>query len=212
MKLTLMKLLLICFLLLPGYVMAQKMTVAQMKAGIEQAVNPVAYVKQVLKKKYRIDTVAIMNTRHFGGVADSLAYHGKEKKVYGPFDKKYLVQILVKAPNSFTRVSQIYIDTSTFTRRIADSLANSIIDRIANGTATFEDMAQTYSMGGEAVTKGDLGWIAKGSLMPDIEKAVGSHKKGEVFKIWSRSGVHVIKKTSDPKQDTGYALLLIVIL
>jgi len=212
MKLTLMKLLLICILLLPGYVMAQKMTVAQMKAGIEQAVNPVAYVKQVLKKKYRIDTVAIMNTRHFGGVADSLAYHGKEKKVYGPFDKKYLVQILVKAPNSFTRVSQIYIDTSTFTRRIADSLANSIMERIANGTATFEDMAQTYSMGGEAVTKGDLGWIAKGSLMPDIEKAVGSHKKGEVFKIWSRSGVHVIKKTSDPKQDTGYALLLIVIL
>jgi hypothetical protein len=193
-------------------VSAQKITVSQMKAGMEKAVNPVAYVREVMKKKYRIDTVAIMNTQRFAGIADSLAYHGKEKKVYGPIDKKYLVQVLAKAPNTFTRVSQIYLDTSLFTFRIADSLANSIVTKIKNGTATFEDMALAHSMGGEAITKGDLGWIARGSLIPVIEKAITSHRKGEVFKVWSRAGVHVMKKTGDAKQDTGFALLLRVFL
>jgi parvulin-like peptidyl-prolyl isomerase len=122
------------------------------------------------------------------------------------------VQVLAKLPNTFTRISQVFIDTTIFTRRIADSLANSIVDRVKSGAASFEDMAQTYSMGGEGVTKGDLGWIARGSIIPEIGKEVAKRKKGEVFKVWTKAGVHVIKKTSDPKQDTGFALMLRVIL
>jgi hypothetical protein len=192
--------------------MAQKMTVAQMKAGMEKAANPIAYVREVLKKKYRIDTVAIYNTMHYASVADSLAYNGKQGKVYGPIEKKYLVQIIGKAPNTFTRISQIFIDTSMFTRRIADSLATSIKNRIDTGAVSFEDMAVAYSMGGEATTKGDLGWVARGTLIPEIEKQVALHKKGEVFKLWTKAGVHILKKTGDPKQDTGFVLMLRVIL
>jgi hypothetical protein len=183
-----------------------------MKAGIEKAANPVAYVREVLKKKYKIDTVSIINTTYFAGIADSLAYKGKQGKVYGPIEKKYLVQIIGRAPNSFTRLSQVYLDTSLFTRRIADSLANSIIERIQTQQASFEDMALTYSMGGEATSKGDLGWMARGSLVPELEKEISRHNKGEVFKVWSRTGVHVIKKVSDAKEDTGFALMLRVIL
>ncbi|MES1225972.1 MAG: peptidylprolyl isomerase, partial [Bacteroidota bacterium] len=142
----------------------------------------------------------------------SLAYNGKLKKVYGPYEKKLLVQVLAKLPNTFTRISQVFIDTSVFTRRIADSLANSIIQRVKTGAASFEDMAQTYSMGGEGITKGDLGWVARGYIIPQIDKEIAKRKKGEVFKVWTKSGVHIIKKTSDPKQDTGFALLLRVIL
>jgi len=191
---------------------SQKMTIAQMKSGIENAANPVAYVRQVLKKKYKIDTVIVANTTQFTGIADSLAYRGKQGKVYGPIEKKYLVQVLGKALNTFNRVSQIFIDTATFTRRIADSLSNSIMQRIIEGKASFEDMAQAYSMGGEARTRGDLGWIARGSILPEIDKEIAKRKKGEVFKVWSRTGVHIIKKTADAKQDTGFALLLRVIL
>lgn len=193
-------------------VSAQKTTIAQMKSGIENAANPVAYVRQVLKKKYKIDTVIVSNTTQFTGIADSLAYRGKQGKVYGPYEKKYLVQVLGKAPNTFNRVSQIFIDTATFTRRIADSLSNSIMQRIVEGKASFEDMAQAYSMGGEAKTRGDLGWVARGSILPEIDKEIAKRKKGEVFKVWSRAGVHIIKKTADAKQDTGFALLLRVIL
>jgi hypothetical protein len=191
---------------------AQKMTIAQMKEGIEKAQNPVAYVREVLKKKYKIDTVAVMNTTQFIGVADSLAYKGKQGKVYGPVEKKYLIMVLGRAPNTFNHISQIFIDTSSIRRRIADSLANSIMSRLKSGTATFEDLAQAYSMGGEARTKGDLGWIAKGSILPEIEKEFAIRKKGEVFKVWSRTGVHVIKKTADAKEDTGFALLLRIFL
>lgn len=202
----------VMFIVSGYYSVAQKMTIGQMKAGIEKAANPVAYVREALKKKYKIDTVVVMSTSKFIGMADSLAYSGKKGKVYGPIEKKYLVMVLGRAPNTFNRVSQIFIDTSTFRRRIADSLANSIVSRIKEGKASFEDMAQAYSMGGEAKTKGDLGWIARGSILPEIEKELAIRKKGEVFKVWSRTGVHVVKKTAEAKEDTGFALLLRVFL
>ncbi len=198
----------VMFIVSGYYSVAQKMTIGQMKAGIEKAANPVAYVREALK----IDTVVVMSTSKFIGMADSLAYSGKKGKVYGPIEKKYLVMVLGRAPNTFNRVSQIFIDTSTFRRRIADSLANSIVSRIKEGKTSFEDMAQAYSMGGEAKTKGDLGWIARGSILPEIEKELAVRKKGEVFKVWSRTGVHVVKKTADAKEDTGFALLLRVFL
>jgi|SRR5450432_3738994 PPIC-type PPIASE domain len=194
------------------FVFAQKLTLAQIKINLETASNPVAYARDVLKKQYKIDTIIIMNTTHFSGIVDSLVYNATIKKVYGPFQKKYLVQVLAKLPNTFTRISQVFIDTSIFTRRIADSLANSIVDRVKSGAASFEDMVQAYSMGGEGVTKGDLGWIARGSILPAIDKELLKRKNGDVFKVWSKAGVHIIKKTSDPKQDTGYALILRVIL
>lgn len=197
-------LLLTCSLL----AMAQKQDIASMKLNLEKAQNPMAYAREVLKKQTKLDTIIVLNTVHFSGLADSLAYHGKIRKVYGPYEKKYLVQILGKLPNTFTRVSQIFIDTTLFPRRTADSLANNIIERIKSGSASFEDMAQTYSMGGEGVTKGDLGWIARGSIIPEMDKEINRHKKGEVFKVWSRTGLHIVKKTADPKQDTGFVLML----
>ncbi len=191
---------------------AQKLTIAQMKAGIEAAPNPVAYVRTVLKKKYQLDTIVIPNATYFSSIADSLAYHGKIRKVYGPYEKKFLVQVLGKVPNTFHRISQVFIDTSVFSYRIADSLANNIISRIKAGSTSFEEMAMTYSMGGEGRTKGDVGWIAQGALLPEIEKELNKYKKGDLFKLWTKTGVHIIKKTYADKKDTGFALLLRVIL
>lgn len=191
---------------------AQKKTVAQIKTELEQSPNPPLYVKDVLKKKFALDTVAVMRTSGFMGLPDSLAYKGKIKKVYGPYDNgKVLVQILAKLPNTFNRISQIFIDTTVFTRRKADSLANDIVSKIKSGTATFEDMAQVWSMGGEAISKGDIGWIATGALLPELERELRKHKKGEVFKVWSKTGVHILRKT-DVKQDNGFALMMRVLL
>lgn len=190
-------------------------TIPQIKAELEKSPNPLLYTKQVLKRRFKIDTVVVTRTRVFNSVADSLAYNGKEKKVYGPYGPKgsqFLVQLLTKAPNQFFHISQIFIDTSVFSRRVADSLGNMIIQKIKSGTASFEQMAATYSMGGEGKTKGDLGWIARGVLLPQMEHEVITHKKGEVFKMWSANGLHIIRKTDDPKQDTGFALMMQVFL
>ena len=176
---------------------------------MEASPNPPLYVKDTLKKKFRFDTVTVVRTKGFMGLPDSLAYHGKIKKVYGPYDKgKVLVQILAKLPNNFNRISQIFLDTKVYLKKNADSIANEIIAKLKDGRSTFEEMAQVWSMGGEELTRGDLGWIAVGALVPEIERELKKRKKGEIFKVTTANGVHIIKKTADTRQDTGFALMM----
>jgi hypothetical protein len=191
-------------------------SIAGIKDQLENSPNPILYTKQILKKRFKIDTITVSRTRSFNSLADSLAYNGKEKKVYGPFTardgSRFLVQVLSKAPNLFYHIGQIFIDTSIFRYRIADSMSNLILARLKDGSSTFEQLAQTYSMGGEGPYKGDLGWIARGVLQPQMEHEVSHRKKGEVFKIWSPNGVHVIRIADNPKNDTGFALMMRVFL
>lgn len=194
-------------------VQAQQRSVATIKKELEESANPPLYVTQVLKKRFVLDTITVMRTTRFSGIADSLAYHGKIKKVYGPFQKgKVLVQILAKLPNTFNHISQIFIDTSVFTRRMADSLADEIIRKIQTGQENFEDLAVTWSMGGESLTRGELGWIAQGSLIPKIEQELRKHPKGQAFKVWSPTGVHVLRKNDNPREMDGFALMMRVLL
>src|SRR5579871_1302442 len=96
-------------------------TIPQIKAELEKSPNPILYTRDILKKRYRIDTIVVSRTRRFSGLPDSLAYTGKEKKVYGPYGpagNRFLVQLLNKAPNQFYHISQIFIDTSIFRRRV----------------------------------------------------------------------------------------------
>ena len=171
-------------------------------------------MKFVLKKKYFIDTVAVLSTSTFLGKSDSLAYHGKVGKVYGPFKKEnILVKILMKAPNTFYHVKHILLDTSVFSKRFADKLADSIILKIKSGLATFADEASIYSADNESARKGgDLGWFVRGVMLPAMDVELVKHKKGELFKVWSTSGLHIVTIADDPKKDNGYALMLRVIL
>lgn len=209
-----MKIIFIAVLLLAAFnLAAQPKSISQIKAELEKSPNSPLYVKDVLKKQFKLDTVTILRIGNFRGLPDSLAYHGKIGKVYGPYAKgKVLVQVLAKLPGNFNHVGQIFLDTSVFRRKFADSLANTIISRVKLGKASFEDMAQAYSMGGEGITKGDLGWIAVGGMIPQIEAELSRHKKGDVFKVWTQNGCHIIKKIDDPKKDNGFALLMRVFL
>jgi hypothetical protein len=199
--------------LLQGY--GQPKTMSEIKSEMEKSPNSPLYVKDILKKKFKLDTVIVTRTRQFTSLGDSLAYTGVLKKVYGPFNmqgQKFLVQILARLPNTFYRISQIFIDTTVFRYRIADSLGKSILAKLQNHQDSFEHLAQTYSMGGEAVTKGDLGWVARGSIIPAIDKQLAKAKKGDEFMVWSSNGLHIIKLTDGPKQDNGVALMMRVFL
>jgi hypothetical protein len=199
--------------LLQGY--GQPKTMSEIKSEMEKSPNSPLYVKDILKKKFKLDTVIVTRTRQFTSLGDSLAYTGVLKKVYGPFNmqgQKFLVQILARLPNTFYRISQIFIDTTVFRYRIADSLGKSILAKLQNHQDSFEHLAQTYSMGGEAVTKGDLGWVARGSIIPAIDKQLVKAKKGDEFMVWSSNGLHIIKLTDGPKQDNGVALMMRVFL
>jgi parvulin-like peptidyl-prolyl isomerase len=147
-------------------------------------------------------------------LADSLAYKGKVGKVYGPWKgANYLIKVLAKVPNTFYHVSHILLDTSVFKQNFADSLSTSIINKIKSGASSFEAMASTYSSdNGSAAKGGDLGWFVRGAMLPQLDDAIASHKKGEVFKVWTRAGLHIVTIKDAPKKDNGFALLLRVML
>ena len=189
-------------------------SIAEIKKVLDTTSDPIGYVKYRLKKKYSIDTVAVMSSTSFLGLADSLAYKGKIGKVYGPWKgSNYLIKILAKVPNTFYHVSHILLDTSLFKKNFADSLSSTIIFKIQSGKSTFEGMVNTYSADRGSVSKGgDLGWFVRGAMLPQLDAAIAAHKKGDVFKVWTPVGLHIVTITDNPKKDNGFALLLRVIL
>lgn len=197
-------------------VYAKSQTVSQIKKELQQTNDPFGYVKFKLKKKYSLDTVTVFTTSNFAGVADSLAYKGKTGMVYGPFGKqgeRYLVKLLAKVPNTFYHISHIVLDTSVYRKNFADSLANMIIRKIKEGSSSFESMARTYSSDNvSAIKGGDLGWFIRGIMLPQLDYAIANHKKGEIFKVWTSAGLHIVHITDNPKKDNGFALFLRVFL
>ncbi|UAY51371.1 peptidylprolyl isomerase [Ferruginibacter albus] len=195
---------------------ANAQSIAQMKKVLDTTSDPIGYVKYVLKKKYTIDTISISSTTSFAGVADSLAYKGKQGKTYGPYTGrrgKYLVKILTKVPNTFYHVSHILLDTSVFRVKFANSLADTIIAKIQAGSSSFAAMASTYSSDNLSAAKGgDLGWFSRGAMLPQLDRAIAMHKKGDIFKVWTRAGLHIVSITDSPKEDVGFALILKVTL
>lgn len=201
-------------ILLLNALLVQAQTVAQIKKELETTDNPIGYVKFKLKKKYVIDTVAVMSSTSFMGVADSIAYKGKTNKVYGPFKgNNVLIKVLAKLPNTFYHVSHILIDTGIFKKEFADSLASKIMYRIQTGNTTFEKMASTYSADHISASKGgDLGWFVRGVMLPELDNGIRTHAKGEIFKVWTPSGLHIVTIRDKPKEDDGFALLLRVFM
>ncbi len=189
-------------------------SLTQIKKELEASPDPLGYVKYKLKKKYKVDTVAIISTTSFIGLPDSLAYRGKTGKVYGPFKgNNVLIKILAKVPNTFFHVSHIVLDTAIFKKEFADSLATNIMNRILSGNSTFETMASTYSADpGSSSKGGDLGWFVRGVMLPQLDKAVAAHKKGDLFKVWTAAGLHIVTIKDNPKKDDGFALFLRVLL
>jgi len=194
--------------------LVKSQSVTQIKKELDTTSDPIGYVKYKIKKKYKIDTVTIMSTTSFLGLADSLAYKGKIGKVYGPFKGgNFLIKVLAKLPNTFYHVSHILIDTSAFSRKFADSLAGNIIKKIQTDSSTFESMARTYSTDNVSAYKGgDLGWFIRGAMLPQLDEAIAAHKKGDIFKVWTPVGLHIVTIKDTPKKDNGFALMLRVFL
>lgn len=209
-----MKRIVVTFLLIACATSLYCQTLAQIKKELESTTDPLGYVKYKLKKKYKIDTVSVVSTTSFMGLQDSLAYKGKTGKVYGPFrGSNILIKVLAKLPNTFYHVTHIVLDTSVFKKDFADSLASRIIRRIQSGEKTFGNMAATYSADpGSAIKGGDVGWFVRGMMLPQLDQAIVSHKKGDLFKVWTPAGLHVVTIKDNPKKDNGFALLLRVIL
>ncbi len=110
-------------------------------------------------------------------------------------------------------MQHIVLDTAVYRSKFAESLADSIINKINSKTETFAKMASVYSADYQTAIKGgDLGWFVKGIMLPQLDRELVKRKKGELFKVWTEAGLHVVRIVDNPKKDTGYGLLLRVIL
>lgn len=196
------------------FMSVKSQTIAAIKKELEATPDPIGYVKFKLKKKYKIDTVTVVSSTSFMGLADSIAYKGKTGKVYGPFKgNNILIKVLAKLPNTFYHVNHIVLDTSIFKPSFAATLADTIMMRINAGSSSFADMAATYSSDYMSSARGgDLGWFVRGMMLPQLDSAIAAHKKGELFSVWTPAGLHIVNIKDNPKKDDGFALLLRVIL
>jgi parvulin-like peptidyl-prolyl isomerase len=75
----------------------------------------------------------------------------------------------------------------------ARELAGRLREQLARG-ASFAGLARRYSETPEAEAGGDLGWVAQGELMPELEAALFSLEPGQVSDpLETKLGVHLLK-------------------
>lgn len=84
----------------------------------------------------------------------------------------------------------------------AQGRADNLLKQIKAG-AKFEDVAKKYSEDtGSANVGGSLGWIEKGQMAPEVEKAASSLPKGQISDVVkSLDGFHIVRV--DDKHDAG---------
>lgn len=80
--------------------------------------------------------------------------------------------------------------------------AEALLAKIKGGEL-FEEQAKKYSMDPTASKGGDLGYVTKGQLIPEVEEALFALKKGELSDVvQSKFGFHILKVTGEAKPQT----------
>ncbi|MCB0606163.1 MAG: peptidylprolyl isomerase [Lewinellaceae bacterium] len=79
-------------------------------------------------------------------------------------------------------------------KKAATEKLEMIREKILNGEATFEEMAQKFSDDGSARGGGDLGWTRRGKFVPEFEAAAYKLEKDEISPVVeSQFGFHIIQ-------------------
>ncbi len=132
--------------------------------------------------------------------------NGKEGDVFGPYleDEAYKLSRIVsikEMPDS-VRARHILIQEQDPTK--ADAIADSLINLINKG-ADFADLARKNSKdSGSAVNGGDLNWFKEGMMVKPFNDACFNAKKGDIVKVETQFGVHIINIQNVGKPVTKY--------
>lgn len=136
---------------------------------------------------------------------DSMLFNEQIGQVSQPVEDKGMYRIFKlvdrqSSPDSL-RASHILISyagtpvkTATRTREEAQKLADSILTVVQKNPAAFEGLAGTLSDDQAAKAKlGDLGWFADGAMVPEFNEAVLKGSIGDIKKVETQFGYHIIK-------------------
>jgi len=111
------------------------------------------------------------------------AYYRKHRDNYEGKESARIQQILLVKPK----------DCDDSTRKKLRAKAEEILKRLKNGES-LDVLVGMYSQGPAAKSGGDLGFVEKGMMFPEVDTAVSGLKKGESSEvIESPVGFHIIK-------------------
>jgi peptidyl-prolyl cis-trans isomerase SurA len=114
---------------------------------------------------------------------------GRRRGVVGPNAIAPVLQTHVR--HILIRVNEV-MSAEQARQRLLD-----IRQRVLTGTATFEDMAKSYSNDGSASRGGDLGTVYPGDTVPEFERVMNALKPGEISEpVQSPFGMHLIQVLS----------------
>ena len=93
------------------------------------------------------------------------------------------------------KVSEIFLPiTEVVGQAELRDTANNLVRQIRNEDASFETLAQQFSASTSASAGGDLGWVAEGTLDPDVELAVTALAGGGISEpIATDDGLTIVK-------------------
>lgn len=93
-------------------------------------------------------------------------------------------KVIEKTSTAHYRASVIFLDAKVKSLEAINYTRNSIISKYKRGVR-FENLARNYSMDQSAKQSGDLGWITKGNLHPNLENAIfdGTHQVNDIFTV-----------------------------
>jgi len=111
------------------------------------------------------------------------AYYRKHRNDYEGKEAARIQQILLVKPR----------DCDDNIREKVRARAEEILERLTGGES-FDILVAMYSQGPAAQSGGDLGFVEKGMMFPEVDAAVSTLEKGEASKvIESPIGFHIIK-------------------
>jgi peptidyl-prolyl cis-trans isomerase D len=157
-----------------------------------------SYANSVPEKR-KVKYVVVETAKAEAGVQvtpdDLRSYYDKHREEYRVPEQVKVSHIWIKMPLPGTDGK---IDDKAVAQ--AQHRADDLLKQVKSG-AKFEDVAKKYSEDpGSANVGGSLGWIGKGQMAPEFEKAAFSLPKGQVSDVVkSVDGFHIVRV--DDKQD-----------
>ncbi len=180
--------------------------IEEMKADFESAdVDPLQFV--------RLNSDIPFVDRYFKpGALDpqisDFVTHAKPGEVYGTYfeDETFKLTRLVAVAELPDSVKARHILLRSENAEAANSLADSLMTLLKKG-ANFSELARTYSQDqGSAINGGDLGWFGEGMMVKPFSDAAFFGKKGDLVKVESQFGIHLINIQDQSKPSTKYQL------
>lgn len=94
----------------------------------------------------------------------------------------YVVKAVKESIIEEHRVSYIYLSGKDLSPNRIDSLQQVIIKKYKEGVP-FDELAQNYSMDGNAENGGDLGWFSTRMMVKELSEPIKSHEHNDIFTV-----------------------------